>query len=475
MADQKGRSARALVVEDEDGVRFVLSRALEAAGLQVALAATLGEARAAVAQESFSCVFTDIRLPDGSGLDLVKELAGQLPRPTLVVMTAQDTVEHAIEAMKRGADEYLVKPFALADVQQVARGALERVRMQGPATREEPASAAFGLVGRSAAMREVYKRIGRAAPTDLPVLIEGESGTGKELVARALHESSRRAGGPFVAVNLAAVPAALVESELYGHERGAFTGASAARAGQFELAQGGTLLLDEIGELPLELQSKLLRALQEGEIARVGGRSSRVDVRVVAATNVDLARAMATGKFRADLYYRLRVLSLRLPPLRERREDVGILAEHFLRRDGPRLRGRTLTLSAGAKALLERHPWPGNVRELENVLRAAIVEASDGVLGAREVAAALGAPAEEAPGGWEGAWAAVVRSRLGTEGAHQRLLEDAERILLREALAKAAGNQVRAAASLGLHRNSLRRRMDELGLGAGPRREEEEP
>lgn len=455
----------ALVVEDEEGVRFVLERALQQAGLRTVGVGSLAEARQAVQRERPVCVFIDVRLPDGSGLDLASEVAGRDPRPLVVVMTAQDTVEHAIEAMKRGADEYLVKPFALSDAQQLARTALERRRME-TADSPSPAAAYFGLVGRSAAMREVYKRIGRSAPTDLPVLVEGESGTGKELVARALHASSARASGPFVAVNLAALPAELVESELYGHEKGAFTGAVAARTGKFEQADGGTLLLDEVGELPLELQAKLLRALQDGEISRVGGKTLKVDVRVVAATNVDLARAVTTGRFRSDLYYRLRVLPLRLPPLRERREDVPLLAEHFLQRDGLKLRGRELRLSPEAARVLERHSWPGNVRELENVLRAALVEAQDVTLAARDVTLALGSELLQASNGegWQAPYAELVRQTLGSDAAYTRLLEEAERVVLREALEKASGNQVRAAGLLGMHRNSLRRRITELGL-----------
>jgi two-component system nitrogen regulation response regulator GlnG len=450
-------------VEDDAGVRFVLERALKAAGLEAVGVESLAAARVALAAQSFACAFVDIRLPDGNGLDLATEISSRRDRPFLVVMTAQDTVENTIEAMRRGADEYLVKPFAMADVQQLARTALARAQTDIAPAPPAEAEAPFGLIGRSLAMRDVYKRIGRAAPTELPVLIEGESGTGKELVARAIHGISNRSSGPFVAVNLAALPKELVESELYGHEKGAFTGASAGRPGQFELADGGTLLLDEIGEMPLDLQPKLLRALQEGEIARVGaGRAARVNVRVLAATNLDLARAVAAGRFRADLYYRLRVLPLRLPSLRERREDIPLLAEHFIRRDGPRLRGRDVQLGPGVIEALSRHTWPGNVRELENTLRAAMLESADASITLADLASVLAAPS--ATGGWELGYAERVRAALGSEDAYSRLLAEAERVLLREALAKAGGNQVRAAASLGIHRNSLRRRLEELGM-----------
>jgi two-component system nitrogen regulation response regulator GlnG len=460
-------SGLGLIVEDDPGVRFVLERALQAVGLKTIAVETLASARDTLSSHSFSCAFVDIRLPDGSGLDLASEIAARRQRPFLVVMTAQDTVEHTIEAMRRGADEYLVKPFAVADIQQLARTAMERARDDSPAVSllgDQPAH--FGLIGHSNAMREVYKRIGRSAPTELPVLIEGESGTGKELVARAIHATSQRAAAPFVAVNLAALPKELVESELYGHEKGAFTGATAPKAGLFELADGGTILLDEIGEMPLKLQPKLLRALQEGEIARVGGgRPSRVNVRVVAATNLDLARAVAAGRFRADLYYRLRVLPLRLPPLRERQEDIPILAEHFIRRDGPRLRGKEMQLSSGAIELLGQHSWPGNVRELENALRAAMVAASDNMVTAQDIAGVIAGSAG-APATWEQSYAERVRAALGTPNAYDEMLKAAERIVLKEALTKSSGNQVRAAAQLGIHRNSLRRRLDELGISA---------
>jgi two-component system nitrogen regulation response regulator GlnG len=458
---------RALVVDDEPGIRFVLVRALRGAGLEAAEAGSRAEARHRLAQESFAAVFVDIRLPDGSGLDLVRELSRLDPRPLVVVMTAQDTVDNAIEAMKRGADEYLVKPFAVGDVQQLGRTAMAR---SGAAVTSTPQAhepdAPFGLVGRSTVMREVYKRIGRVAATDLPVLLEGESGTGKEVVARAIHAASGRASGPFVAVNLAAIPSELLESELYGHERGAFTGAGAAREGQFERAAGGTLLLDEVGELPLPLQAKLLRALQEGEVARVGGRTTKVDVRVVAATNVDLARAVAAGTFRADLYYRLRVLPMRLPPLRERPEDVPLLAEWFVRRDGPRLRGREHRLSPDALELLARQPWPGNVRELENTLRSALVDAPETLVTTREIAGALHAvpPPHGANGDWRASFASSVRDGLDQPEPYARLLAEAERVVLSEAMQRCDGNQVKAAALLGLHRNSLRRRLEALGL-----------
>ena len=454
-----------LIVEDDPGVRFVLERALQAVGLQTVAVETLASARDAIGSQNFTCAFVDIRLPDGSGLDLASEIASRRARPFLVVMTAQDTVEHTIEAMRRGADEYLVKPFAVADIQQLARTAMERAKDDSPAASViGDQTAHFGLIGRSPAMREVYKKIGRSAPTELPVLIEGESGTGKELVARAIHATSPRSSGPFVAVNLAALPKELVESELYGHDKGAFTGATAPKAGLFELADGGTILLDEIGEMPLKLQPKLLRALQEGEIARVGGGwPSRVNVRVVAATNMDLARAVAAGRFRADLYYRLRVLPLRIPSLRERQEDVPLLAEHFVRRDGPRLRGKEMQLSTGAGDMLMQHSWPGNVRELENALRAAMVSATDNMVTAQDIAGVLAGSASM-PSSWEHSYAERVRSTLGTPDAYDALLKAAERIVLKEALAKSNGNQVRAAASLGIHRNSLRRRLDELGM-----------
>jgi two-component system nitrogen regulation response regulator GlnG len=467
-------SARVLIVDDEEGVRFVLSRAAERVGCEPVAVGSAEDARAELRKRDCFLALIDVRLPGDSGFQLLSELQALPPheRPYAVMMTAQDTVEAAIEAMKRGAEEYLAKPFDMEAVLALVRALRERPRPRAPAPEAAPEDLAEKLVGKSAAMRDVYKEIGRAARTDLTLLVTGESGTGKELVARALHAHSARARGPFVPVNVAAIPRELLESELYGYERGAFTGASERRAGKFETAQGGTLFLDEVGELPLELQAKLLRALQAREVARLGGGAARaVDVRVIAATNADLRRAVAEGRFRADLFYRLSVVELRVPPLRERKEDIRALAEHFIARYAPVLKARATALGDDAARLLEEHPWPGNVREMENVVRAALLRTPGPQLSAADVKPLLVGPPLPGP---EQLYDARLRERLaaGEPDLYTRALEEVERVLLSAALDVAGGNQSKAAALLGLHRNSLRRRLAALGMIAAGGEEE---
>jgi two-component system nitrogen regulation response regulator GlnG len=320
------------------------------------------------------------------------------------------------------------------------------------------------LIGRSPAMVEVYKEIGRVARTEMTVLLMGESGTGKELVARAIHANSSRDRGPFVTVNMAAVPRDLMESELYGHEKGSFTGAVERRPGKFELANGGTLFLDEIGEMPVELQAKLLRVLQEREVDRVGGtRPLSVDVRIVAATNADLARAVEEGRFRRDLYYRLAVVPIRLPPLREREGDVILLARHFAAKYGEQLRGRAVSLARDAEPLLLAHGWPGNVRELQNVLQRALLKLPGARLAARDLAGLL-PPSAGAERGLEGLVDRLLDSPPGEEGRHAAALAALERPLFAGALARTKGNQLKAAELLGMNRNTLRERMRALGM-----------
>ena len=322
------------------------------------------------------------------------------------------------------------------------------------------------LVGRSPAMIEVFKEVGRVARTEMTVLLMGESGTGKELVARAVHSNSARSGGPFITVNMAALPRDLIESELYGHEKGSFTGAVERRPGKFELASGGTLFLDEIGEMPIELQAKLLRVLQEREIDRVGGsRALPVDVRVVAATNADLARSVEEGRFRRDLYYRLAVVPIRLPPLREREADVVMLARHFLARYGQQLKGRPVALGKDAEAMLLAHPWPGNVRELQNVIQRALLKLNGPRLGAAELSGLLPAAAA-AERGLAGLVNVMLDGAEPEGGRYRAALEALEKPLIAAAITRTKGNQLRAAELLGMNRNTLRERMRALGMKA---------
>ena len=376
-------SARILIADDEDTLRWVLEKGLGQAGYEVTAVADGRAALGAFESEAFDLVFLDIRMPGVSGLDVLQQLRERHPDTQVVVMTAHGTMDTAIQAMQRGAYDYLAKPFDLDEVLLLAERALTARRLT-----QEVAQLKSGLhevwefgalVGRHPRMQDVYKTIGRIAGSDVTVLLRGDSGTGKELVARAVHHYSRRAGRPFVAVSCAAIPGTLLESELFGHERGAFTDAKERKLGKLELAHGGTFYLDEVGDMPLELQAKLLRALQERTVERIGGREPiRIDVRVLAATNRDLETLMREGRFREDLYYRLNVVTVNLPPLRERRRDVPLLVEHFLAKHASELGDRGIAPDALDR--LVGYEWPGNVRELENVIQRAMVMATGGVI-----------------------------------------------------------------------------------------------
>jgi two-component system nitrogen regulation response regulator GlnG len=473
---------KVLIVDDEPSVRFVLARTCERAGVPHAEAGSAEEAREELARSGagrhggIGLVLLDVRLPGDDGFTLLGELAGQPHAPFVVVMTAEDTMRSAVEAMKRGAADYLGKPFDLARVERIVRDLAigpepepageERERPAPEPERKRDVTPLDSLIGRSPAMVEVFKEIGRVARTEMTVLLMGESGTGKELVARAIHANSARARAPFITVNMAAIPRDLMESELYGHERGAFTGAAERRPGKFELASGGTLFLDEIGEMPVELQAKLLRVLQEREIDRVGGsRPLPVDVRIVAATNADLARSVEEGRFRRDLYYRLAVVPIRLPPLRERDQDVVLLARHFTAKYGEQLRGRPLTLARDAEPLLLAHSWPGNVRELQNVVQRALLKLPGTRLTARDLAPLLPATAAREKG-LEGFVESLLDAPDPEGGRYQAALAALEAPLLAAAMARTKGNQLRAAELLGMNRNTLRERMRVLGLKA---------
>jgi two-component system nitrogen regulation response regulator GlnG len=487
---------KVLIVDDEPSIRFVLARTCERAGVPWDEAGSAEEAREKLGgsreRSGVGLVLLDVRLPGDDGFKLLGELTQRPDSPFVVVMTAEDTMRSAVEAMKRGAADYLGKPFDLGRVERLVKdlagaaaengsaAAEEKPASPGapPAPREEepaPAGRRAGgkdmalsdlLIGRSPAMVEVYKEIGRVARTEMTVLLMGESGTGKELVARAVHANSARARGPFVTVNMAAIPRDLMESELYGHEKGSFTGAVERRPGKFELADGGTLFLDEIGEMPVELQAKLLRVLQEREVDRVGGaRPLSVDVRIVAATNADLARSVEEGRFRRDLYYRLAVVPIRLPPLREREGDVVLLARHFIAKYGEQLKGRPLTLGKDAEPLLVAHAWPGNVRELQNVIQRALIKLPGARLGAKELMGLLPASVAQERG-LAGLVDELLDGPAPEGGRHAAALAAVEGPLIAGALARTHGNQLRAAELLGMNRNTLRERMRALGMKA---------
>ncbi len=450
---------RVLVVDDEPAIRIALKGLLDKQGYDVALAASGDEAIAALAREPADLVLVDLALGAGkSGLDVLAASREALPGTPVILMTAHGSEKVAVQAMKAGAHDYVPKPFDNDEMRLVVERALERTRLEREhrllldrVAREHGLGA---LTGASSAMRAVFETIHKVAETDLTVLVCGESGTGKELVAQALHERSGRRTRPFVAVNCAAMSRDLVESELFGHEKGAFTGAGARRAGRFESADGGTLLLDEVGDMPRETQAKVLRVLQERSFERVGDTTTlRVDVRVVAATNRDLEKEVRSGAFRQDLYYRLRVVEIALPPLRDRAGDVPALVDRFLSEAAVRLGRPKAAISAGAMAALSLHRWPGNVRELRNVVERAAVLAPGGAIDVGDLAL-------------EGGKAVAATATFAE--AKRQVIEDFERSYLRAALERHAGNVSRTAEAIGMVRQSLQQKMRELGLRGEP-------
>ena len=466
-----------LVAEDDAGIRTVLVHALTRGKLTVNAFASVRELIGAVKGGEGDLVITDVVLPDGSGLDATAQIKSMRPDLPVIVMSAQNTFMTAISATEKGAYEYLPKPFDIDElVALVNRGLAER--QESAAVPAEPSD--VPLVGRSPAMQDVYRVLARVMQTDLTVLVSGESGTGKELVARALHDYGARRSRAFVAVNMAAIPRDLIEAELFGHEKGAFTGASARTSGRFEQAEGGTLFLDEIGDMPMEAQTRLLRVLQENEYTTVGGRRLiRADVRIVAATNQDLPALIDAGRFREDLYYRLNVVPIRLPSLRERRQDIGELVQHFLDRAVASGLPRR-SFDRDAISALESHGWPGNVRELENMVRRLVVLSIDDVIGGDLVRRELGSSGadtsrNESATDLETLVARYVADAFGAEGGtpdqlHATIIAKVERPLIAAVLSEVGGNQLRAAAILGLNRNTLRKRIRELDVKLPMRR-----
>ncbi|KLK92214.1 chemotaxis protein CheY [Microvirga vignae] len=477
-------SGQILLADDDAAIRTVLNQALSRAGYEVRSTSNAATLWRWVAQGEGDIVITDVMMPDENAFDLLPRIKKLRPELPIIVMSAQNTFMTAIKASERGAYEYLPKPFDLKELVAVVGRALSRPRTAissvSPVENED-----IPLVGRSHAMQEIYRALARLMPTDLTVMITGESGTGKELVAKALHDYGKRRQGPFVAVNMAAIPRELIESELFGHEKGAFTGATSRNTGRFEQAEGGTLFLDEIGDMPMEAQTRLLRVLQQGEYTTVGGRVPiKTNVRIVAATNKDLRVLIQQGLFREDLYFRLNVVPLRLPPLRERVEDIPDLARHFfmlVEKEG--LSHKQLDVEAMDR--LKRYRWPGNVRELENLVRRlAALYPQDTITGAI-IDAELdsqpllppqpaGKPAGQAQQNSEGLSEAVerhlaeyfsgFRDSLPPPGLYHRILREIEGPLIGAALAATRGNQIRAAELLGVNRNTLRKKVRDLEL-----------
>ncbi len=462
---------KALLIEDDASAAQALQRVLAAEGYRVACEARGDTGLASAQQEEFDVVITDLRLPGLNGLELVRQLHTAKPRLPIILMTAHGTTETAIEATKLGAYDYLVKPFEMEELLFLVEKAVESSRlMTQPVEMGDVPSARNAIIGNSRLMQNIYKEIGRVAAKPVPVLIRGETGTGKELVARAIYQHSDRSQAPFVAVNCAAIPETLLESELFGHERGAFTGADVRRIGRFEQASGGTLFLDEIGDMSIGTQAKLLRVLQEKYIHRLGGKEPiPIDTRVIAATHRDLEAALREKQFREDLYYRLNVVVIRVPSLHQRTEDIPNLITYFLQRHGAEFGIDAPSIQPEAIQFLQQQPWPGNVRELENVVRQALLLAGKYTISldhVRQVMAKLGATVS---GSNQSVAAGIAdyleRARRGEmEGVHARVIEEVERELFAQAIHIAQGNQARAARWLGVSRITMREKLQSFGL-----------
>jgi two-component system nitrogen regulation response regulator GlnG len=463
-----------LVIDDEPNIAFTIGETLASAELQVVTAATARQGLDAVVRRQPDVVLLDVRLPDMSGLDAFRQIHEIDPSVPVIIMTAFATTDNAIEAMRRGAFDYFIKPVDLGSLRAVVQRAIDVHRLNTiPAVlddEDEEFPDADRIVGRSPAMQEVYKTIGRVAPQDITVLLLGESGTGKELAARAIHHYSRRATRPLLTVNCAALPEALLESELFGHEKGAFTGAEQRHIGKFEQVNGGTIFLDEIGDMSPSTQAKALRLLQQQEFERVGGTETiKTDVRVIAATNKDLAAMVSRGEFRQDLFYRLNGFTLNLPPLRQRTEDIPLLIDYFIRSIGRELSKPIRGMTDEARATLQSHDWPGNVRELHSAIRYAVVHSTGDFITEDQLPQSCRTAALPANSGGEQAESTVTLPgirRLVAEllernctDIYRQVSQVVDQALLEEVLRATSGNQVQAAERLGISRMTLRAKL----------------
>lgn len=469
-----------LVADDEESIRLVLKRGLEKRGYEVYTASNGQEALARGLERAYALIFLDIRMPGMSGLEVLEKIKEGRPEALVVIITAQSFMSNAVSAMKKGAYDYIVKPFDMEEIYLKVERSLHERTVQGKSAAYVAGVAAEQqeeeIIGKSLPMQEVFLGIGKVAHSDATVLILGESGTGKEMVARAIHRNSARGGSAFVAVNCAAIPRDLLESELFGHEKGAFTGATAAKTGKFELADGGTIFLDEVGDLDLSLQTKVLRVLQEKEIDRVGGSHPvKVDVRVIAATDRDLEEAIRERKFREGLYYRLNVVQMKLPPLRERREDITLLADFFLEKFREELGAAPKYLTQEALELLTDYQWPGNVRELENMIKRSIILSTGESITPDHFPSFIREwerRGHEGEFSIEGLLEEKLRAfvykmcRAGQGDLYDMVMGHLERPLLKMVLAECKGNQVKAAKALGINRNTLRKKLQTLGIEA---------
>jgi two-component system response regulator AtoC len=476
-------AVRVLVADDEPNLRRVLAAMLARDGYDVVQASDGIEALA-LAEDGVDVIITDLRMPRLDGMEVLRRVVAEYADVPVIMITAHGSIDSAVEAVKLGAFDYIEKPFEQEHIRQIVGKAVRQWEAQRKAPRtlgtaEVAGHGRFGIVGESPAMRQIFAVIEKVADTPSTVLITGESGTGKELVAKALHENSSRAKGPFIKINCAAIPKTLMESELFGYEKGAFTGAVGSKPGRFELADEGTLFLDEIGEIPVEMQVKLLRALQESEFERVGGiKTIKVDVRLITATNRDLEREIKSGNFREELYYRLNVVPLHIPPLRERRDDIALLCEHIIKKFNERLKKNVTGLEPAALERLSAYGWPGNIRELENVLertllfcdstRISVADLPPEIGGASlSLSPVAGAASSSPPVG--------ERAPTGPQSLKDIVRAETERVereLIVRALDETGGNVTRAAKRLQISRKSLQVKMKELGLRGAPEGDE---
>lgn len=467
----KAEKKRVLVADDEENIRWILETSLATAGFEVDCAAGGREAVRKARGRNYSLILLDISMPDMSGFEVMTQMRnGGIDSPVIFI-TARNTPSNAIDSMQLGAYDYVTKPFDLEEVNRLAEkaasgyGTSAKMRRSGTGGGDELSLGE--IIGSSPRMLEVYKLVGRVAGRDVTVLVTGESGTGKELVARAIHSNSPRGKKRLVSVNISAIPRDLMESELFGYEKGAFTGAAGPRKGRFEEADGGTLHIDEIGELPVDLQSKLLRAIEEGRVYRLGSeRPVTVDARIIASTNRNLRDSVAEGSFREDLFYRLNVISLSLPPLRERKEDMEELARHFFAKHSEELGAERKMVSKGALEAFESHDWPGNVRELENTVKRLLVLSPDGVISAEDAKNAIetrdGPAAAAADPDLEAVrFLSAMLDGAAPGNAHREIIGKLERRLIRIALERAGGNARRAAETLGINRNTLSKKISD--------------
>jgi len=456
-------TARLLIVDDEESMLEFLRLLFEDSDYEIETADSVTAARALLEARIHDVVLCDYKMPDGSGLELLEEIKQRRDSSAVILMTAHGTHETAVEAMRLGAYDYVAKPFDVNELKLLVAKALEKAELidENARLRQELADRyTFGnIIGRSSRMQSIFELVRRVANTGSTILLSGESGTGKELIARAIHFQSQRAKGPFLTINCGAMPENLLESELFGHEKGAFTGAHQRNEGLFQAANGGTLLLDEIGEMPQGMQVKLLRVLQERTVRKVGGtREEPVDVRIIAATNQELQAQVDRGEFREDLFYRIQVIPIQLPSLRERREDIPLLVEHFLHRHNERLSGEPRRISPGALKILEGYDWPGNVRELENVIERAVALSTDELITVQDLPPQLHRRQAVGP----------PRVDIPSDGLDlERFLDDQRRGLMVQALERCGGTQTQAAELLGISFRSFRYYAKKLGIRGG--------